>query len=343
MNAMDHDGLTLMWLQLGGCGGCSMAFLGAEDPGLDDLRAAGIDILWHPSLSLANGRDFHALLDAIESGGRRLDILCVEGAVVTGPAGTGRFHLLSGGDGRSMADVAKSLAGRARFVLAMGSCAAFGGITAAAPEYLEATGLMFDGATPGGALGAHFVSAGGLPVINIAGCAPHPGWMTETLLALAAGELDIAGLDDLNRPLDIFAHLAHHGCGRNEFYEYKASAAALGQQGCLMENLGCKGTRTAGDCNLREWNGGGGCIAGGYSCIACTSPEFERPGHAFLETPKIAGIPCGLPTDMPKAWFVALASLSKAATPRRLRVNAASDRIRALPCPSGTTEEEDGK
>ena len=31
--------------------------------------------------------------------------------------------------------------------------------------------------------------------------------------------------------------------------------------------------------------------------------------------PKIAGIPVGLPSDMPKAWFMALASLSKAATP----------------------------
>jgi hypothetical protein len=40
-------------------------------------------------------------------------------------------------------------------------------------------------------------------------------------------------------------------------------------------------------------------------------------------TPKISGIPIGLPTDMPKAWFVALASLSKAATPRRLKENAA--------------------
>jgi hypothetical protein len=46
-----------------------------------------------------------------------------------------------------------------------------------------------------------------------------------------------------------------------------------------------------------------------------------------METPKIAGIPVGLPTDMPKAWFVALASLSKAATPERLRENAHSEQL----------------
>ncbi|MCV6627927.1 MAG: hypothetical protein OIF38_17675, partial [Cellvibrionaceae bacterium] len=61
--------------------------------------------------------------------------------------------------------------------------------------------------------------------------------------------------------------------------------------------------------------------------INCTAPEFEEPGHPFTETPKVAGIPVGLPTDMPKAWFVALASLSKAATPERLKQNATSEQL----------------
>jgi ferredoxin hydrogenase small subunit len=30
---------------------------------------------------------------------------------------------------------------------------------------------------------------------------------------------------------------------------------------------------------------------------------------------------------MPKAWFVALASLSKSATPKRVKTNAVSDRV----------------
>ena len=99
------------------------------------------------------------------------------------------------------------------------------------------------------------------------------------------------------------------------------------QQGCLMEHMGCKGTQAHADCNRRLWNGGGSCARAGYACISCTEPGFQRPGHAFHLTPKVAGIPIGLPTDMPKAWFVALASLSKSATPRRVKVNATSDRI----------------
>jgi hypothetical protein len=39
----------------------------------------------------------------------------------------------------------------------------------------------------------------------------------------------------------------------------------------------------------------------------------------------------GLPTDMPKAWFVALATLSKSATPARVRQNATRDRLTVPP------------
>jgi ferredoxin hydrogenase small subunit len=92
-----------------------------------------------------------------------------------------------------------------------------------------------------------------------------------------------------------------------------------------MENLGCKGTQAHADCNVRTWNGGGSCLRGGFACIACTEPGFEAPGHPFQETPKIAGIPIGLPTDMPKAWFIALSVLSKSATPKRVRDNAVAD------------------
>ena len=95
----------------------------------------------------------------------------------------------------------------------------------------------------------------------------------------------------------------------------------------MMENLGCMGTQAHADCNTRLWNGEGSCLRGGYACINCTAPGFEEPGHSFTTTPKFAGIPIGLPTDMPKAWFVALSSLAKAATPQRLRRNAVADHI----------------
>ncbi|MBD3788018.1 MAG: HupU protein [Sphingomonadales bacterium] len=323
--------MNILWLQAAGCGGCTMSLLCAEDPNLLDLfEGAGIDFLWHPALSRETGEEVRALLAAVEAGEIALDVLAIEGAIARGPRGTGRFQMLAG-TGRSMLDWLRALAPRAAHVVAVGTCATYGGVTSAGGNPSDAVGVQYDGALPGGALPPEFRGRAGLPVINVAGCPTHPGWVTETLLLLAAGALGAKDLDALGRPLFYAQHLVHHGCPKNEFYEYKASAEVLSEQGCMMENLGCIGTQAVGDCNIRPWNGEGSCTRGNYPCINCTAPEFEEPRHPFTETPKIGGIPVGLPTDMPKAWFMALASLSKAATPARIARNATADRVEVTP------------
>ncbi|MFV0361331.1 HupU protein [Tropicimonas sp.] len=323
--------MNILWLQSAGCGGCTMSLLCAEDPNLLDLLdGAGLEFLWHPALSVETGTPVRRMLEQVEAGDLPLDILCVEGSILTGPNGTGRYHMLSG-TGRAMLDWVSALAPRALHVVAVGTCATYGGITAAGENPGDAMGLQYDGAQKGGVLGAGFTSGAGLPVINVAGCPTHPGWVTETLLMLAGNTLGVADLDGFGRPRFYADHLVHHACPKNEFYEYKASASHLSEMGCMMEHLGCVGTQTVGDCNIRSWNGEGSCTRAGYPCINCTAPEFEEPGHSFTRTPKFGGIPVGLPADMPKAWFMALASLSKAATPRRIGQNAVSDRIRIPP------------
>lgn len=323
--------LDVLWLQSGGCGGCSMSLLCAESPDVKTLlEVGGIRLIWHPSLSEASGEEVLALLQDVVDGSVSVDVLCVEGSMLRGPFGTGRFHMLAG-TGRSMIDWVRDLAMRSRYTLAIGTCAAFGGVTAGGSNPTDACGLQYEGTHPGGLLGEAYRSAAGLPVINVAGCPTHPNWVLETLLALQQPGFGAGDLDTLQRPRSYADQLVHHGCPRNEYYEYKASAVAPSQLGCLMEHMGCLGTQAHADCNTRLWNGEGSCIRGGYPCINCTAPEFEEPGHPFTVTPTIAGIPVGLPTDMPKAWFVALSSLSKAATPERLKTNAVSDHARIAP------------
>lgn len=322
---------TLLWLQSGGCGGCSLSLLCAEGPTLvTGLEAAGIEVLWHPSLSEETGHEFLDILERILDGAQRLDILCLEGSAILGPNGSGKFHTMAG-TGKPMKEWISSLAEKAEYVVAVGSCAAFGGITAAGDNEVEATGLSYDGREKGGLLGGDFKARSGLPVVNIAGCPTHPNWVLDTLMDISLGGFGEDQLDVYERPRSYTDHLVHHGCPRNEFYEFKASAEEASDLGCMMEHMGCKGTQAHADCNTRLWNGNGSCLRGGYPCINCTAPEFEEPGHTFTQTPKLAGIPIGLPTDMPKAWFVALASLSKAATPDRLRANATADYIKVPP------------
>ena len=328
---MAEPTFNVLWLQSGGCGGCSMSLLCADTADFRGLlRQIGVNLLWHPALSVESGHESLDILQDCLNGTVPLHALCLEGAVLRGPEGSGHFHMLAGTQ-EPMLKWVERLSTVAHHVVAVGSCAAFGGITSGGINPTDACGLQFEGDHPGGLLGVQWRGQAGLPVVNVAGCPTHPGWVLETLAGLADGSLDANVIDALARPRFYSDQLVHHACIRNEYYEYKASAHKPSDLGCLMENMGCKGTQAHADCNIRLWNGEGSCIRGGYACISCTEPGFEEPGHAFHQTPKVAGIPIGLPTDMHKAWFVALASLSKSATPRRVKLNSTADHLVVAP------------
>ena len=159
--------LRLFWMQSGGCGGCTLSLMGAEGPDLlTTFEAANIEVLWHPSLSEESGQEVVDIMRRIVDGEETLDILCLEGSVMRGPNGTGRFHMMSGTD-RPVMDWIADLAAKAGHVVAVGSCAAYGGITAAGANEVEACGLAYEGQRAGGLLGADFRSRSGMPVINV--------------------------------------------------------------------------------------------------------------------------------------------------------------------------------
>ncbi len=242
-----HKGLNknLLWLQSGGCGGCSLSLFNAESPDLlTALECAGIELLWHPSLSEQSGSEMLAMLESIERGDTPLHLLCLEGSVIRGPNGSGLFHRLAGSD-RAMKDWLQLLSERAEQVLAVGTCAAFGGITGGGGNGVDACGLQYEGSRPGGLLGDGFQAQGGLPVINIAGCPTHPNWVVETLIQVARGEFSRKDMDELGRPRSYADHLVHHGCPRNEYYEFKASAEKPSDLGCMMEHMAPRPTPTA--------------------------------------------------------------------------------------------------
>jgi NiFe hydrogenase small subunit HydA len=316
---------NLLWIQGSSCGGDTISVLNAEQPEiLTALQMLDVRLVWHPFLSPEGGREAAFLLETLAAGREKLDVLVVEGAVPHGPQGSGRYFLLHG---RPFKDWALELAHQAVHVIAIGTCACFGGIVTSAPNVTEASGLQFMHDKRGGLLGRDFVSKSGLPVVNIPGCPCHSDWFIETLTMILFGKLDLAELDEFQRPKVFFSKLAHHGCPRNEYYEFKASALEYTQQGCLFEFLGCKGTQCESDCNERLWLGRtGSCTRGGFPCIACTSPRFPDAQRPYFETRKVGDIPTTLPLDVPKAWYVGISGLSKMACPVRLKRNAVSPR-----------------
>jgi len=68
-----RDSFHVLWLQSGGCGGCTMSLLCAESPDLiSTLQAFRIRILWHPALSEATGSQVIEILESVRSGETRL-------------------------------------------------------------------------------------------------------------------------------------------------------------------------------------------------------------------------------------------------------------------------------
>jgi Ni,Fe-hydrogenase I small subunit len=305
---------NLLWYPAVCCGGETHSLLNADQPDvLRGLRMAGITLLWHPLLCDGPQPDLAEVAERCLTGATELDILVVEGAVSLVP-------------GDAVAARLAALAARARYVVAAGTCASFGGVMTCGAQGKDWGGLQQRRDRPGGLLGEGFVATGGLPVVNVPGCPAHPDWLTCTLAELAHGKLSRADLDGFGRPRAFFSKLAHHACPRNEFYEFKSSAEQYGQQGCLFENLGCKGTQCESDCNLRLWLGRtGSCPRGGFPCVSCTSPVFPDGFTPFFETQKIGGIPTTLPLDVPKAWYVGISGLAKLACPERLRRSAVAD------------------
>lgn len=304
--------INLYWMQVGGCGGDTMSFLNANSPNLVELfESLDIKLLWHPSLSTLSARAHDELLESLMQGEQTLDILVVEGSIICGPASTGMFDTRHG---RPKKDITAALAQQARWVVAAGTCAAFGGIGADTPT--QSTGLQFQKKQPGGLLGKGFRSGAGLPVINLAGCPCHPAVIAGALSALV--DAQPLELDEFNRPLDWYGMTVHQGCTRNEYHEYRVEELDFGQRGCLFFHMGCHGPLTDGPCNKLLWNGRSSKTRAGVPCFGCTSPDFPS-ATPFFETRNIEGIPIELPKGISRAHYLVYKGMAAAAAPERLK------------------------
>ena len=302
---------TLYWIQGGSCGGDTWSLLNADTPDLAELLDVfGIELLWHQALSCLPDDDFERLNQRILSGLQPLDILCVEGSVINGPNGTGRFDMLPQGPKREMI---KALAHKARYVLAVGTCASFGGI--GADSEIMASGMQFIKWEMGGLLGQQFESAGGYPVINLPGCPCHCDVVVGTLSAVAA-DAPIA-LGHYNTPSDWYGIMVHQGCTRNEYHEYRVEEKRFGERGCMFFYMGCHGPLVTGPCNKALWNRRSSKTRVGVPCFGCTRPDFPQQ-YPFFETRNIEGIPLELPDGVSRAHYMAYKGMAAAAAPKRL-------------------------
>lgn len=242
--------LPVIWLNGSGCSGCSISLMNAANPTIDQVLLNNIELGYHPTLTAAAGDlAYQVARKIVLAGGFAL---VIEGGIPTGSAG--KFcYVCSIGDWHvTMAEAVTILAPYAKQIIAVGSCAAYGGFSAAN----SLTGTKGAGDFLGKA------------VINLPGCPAHPDWIIGSLVQLIGGT--VPALDSKGRPKAYYPEKMCKHCPNED----RDEARFLGQPGC-MEEIGCKGENTFGDCSIRKWNNGQSwCIAVNSPCIGCTEPSF---------------------------------------------------------------------
>jgi hydrogenase small subunit len=258
----DPNGPQVLWLQGAGCTGCSVSFLNLisekSPTNAGDVLINYLNLVYHPNLMGLAGQAAADVADQAYQKGEY--ILIVEGGVPTAFNGAACWAWSDNGMDITFLEAAIKLASRAAAVVAVGTCASFGGIPAAPPNPTQVKGVA---------------AATGVKTVNIAGCPPHPDWITWAVVQLYLN--NTIDTDQWGRPTALFSGTVHSQCPRNQ----ADKAITYGVDGACMIYLGCQGPVTTANCPATKWNNGRNwCIDANARCLGCTEPTF--PGKAMF-------------------------------------------------------------
>jgi hydrogenase small subunit len=261
----------LIWLEANACSGDSISMLNTVDPQLGQMICSLLEIRYWNALMPDQGE---AALNSLLRTAEQPDFfLIVEGAIATAAAGSYTIPLKIGNYRLSSLELLRWLAPKAKYILAVGTCAAFGGPSAARPNPSVSKGVR------------DIVPE---PVINVSGCPINPDWVIGTLAHLLLfGRPEV---DHDQRPTLFYGQTNHQICQRRSFFDKKVFAKQLGDPSCMF-SLGCMGPITGADCAYRLWNSHlNWPVKAGTPCIGCTNPGFPDQSMPFF-TPLSKKVP----------------------------------------------------
>jgi hydrogenase small subunit len=293
-NAPEVKDLHIIWMTTGlGCDGDSVSITAAMQPSIEDVLLGAIPglptvHLYNPVLSYENGDELMQYWRKAERGELEPFVLVMEGSIPNEDlnATNGGYWAAMGTDSATGQPIKTNtwidrLAPKATAVVAIGTCATYGGIHAMAGNPTGAMGLA-------DYLGWGWKSKAGFPIVNVPGCPVQPDNFMETLLYLlymVAGRAPVIPLDDQLRPQWLFGNTVHEGCDRAGYYEQGDFATEYGSPKCIVK-LGCWGPVVNCNVTKRGWMAGiGGCPNVGGICIGCTMPGFPDKFMPFMDEP----------------------------------------------------------
>ena len=216
----------ILWITAGlGCDGDSVSITAATQPSIEDVVMGAIPglpkvHLHNPVLAYEDGDEFMKFFTRPSKG--RLDpfVLVVEGSIPNEKIKREGYWAAMGTDAATGQPITTTewidrLAPKALAVVAIGTCATYGGIHAMEGNPTGCMGLA-------DYLGWDWKSKAGLPIVNVPGCPVQPDNFMETVLYLlyqVAGLAPMIPLDDQLRPTWLFGQTVHEGCDRAGYYE----------------------------------------------------------------------------------------------------------------------------
>ncbi|MCL2714044.1 MAG: hydrogenase small subunit [Alphaproteobacteria bacterium] len=273
----------VIWLHGQECTGCTESMLRAYHPTLEALLLETISLDYHDTLCVGAGQQALDYKHKMMEKNKGKYVLVTEGAT---PMKDGGIYCKVGG--RTQVELIREAAAGAAAIVAIGSCASWGGVQSADPN-------------PTGAVGTHTV----IPdktVVNIPGCPPNPyNFLSTVLYLLTFGKAP--ELDQENRPKFAYGRLIHENCERRAHFDAGRFAMQFGddghRQGFCLYKIGCKGPETYANCPALGFNEVGFAswpVGTGHPCFGCTEKGtgFHKPLHS-LATVKTLSPPVAFP------------------------------------------------
>ncbi len=262
----------VIWLHFQECTGCTESMLRAEHPTLEKLILDIISLDYHETLFAAAGHQAEAARRASMAANKGKYLLVVEGAIPTKDNGV---YCKVGG--QTALEMVHECAADAAAIIAIGSCASWGGMPSTSPN-------------PTGATGAPVILKD-KAVVTIPGCPPNPyNFLSTVVHYLTFGKLP--EVDAKGRPKFAYSRLIHENCERRPHFDAGRFAQEFGdeghRQGYCLYKLGCKGPETYANCPsilFGDVGSGSWPVGTGHPCIGCTEQGigFQKPIHELAE------------------------------------------------------------
>ncbi len=241
--------------------------MNGERPDLAYLLKDVINITYSNSVMAAEGEAaFESFLSTLNT----KFLLVVEGAVSL--RDNGMYNVIANYQNRPVTgkEMVQMAAEKAKYIIAVGTCASYGGVSAAAPNVSECVPVD------------EFLARS--DIIKIPGCPGHSDWVAGVIANVIL--YGMPELDEKNRPVMFYGISIHDRCPRRSYFDKGIFAQNLGEEACLY-HVGCKGPRTRTDCPVRQWNNQANWpIGNNASCIGCAHEGFPDDMEPFLSRPK---------------------------------------------------------